>query len=243
MMGKLLKVEYFKLPKSKIVSAIIIAVVIIEILAIGLFLYNIKLGNVTPTANRFLIYAFSWFTPVFFILYGTFTSLIVSNEYEHKMWSMMLVSQQSKRNIVSAKYITLFLLTLMIMLVFMLVHAIVSLIIIGTIPQISVYLYILFAVWIGTLAMQAIQYTLSLMIENKVYIIGLSIFFAIVTLIVRSEALPFKIPEHIISSEKILHTNEVIMFNASFIVYAIYTILVFIVVSAYAYYYMDRKDF
>ncbi|WP_373316353.1 ABC transporter permease [Staphylococcus marylandisciuri] len=242
-MFKLFKAEYYKLPKSSVFTLIILSVIIAEIIATGLFFYNIKFSNTTPTVNIYLIYCISWFTPVFYLLFGVLTSYILSTEYENNMWSVLLVSDQNKVRVVFNKYIVALILSIVIIIVFAIVHMIFSMLIVGHLPNLISYLYILVSFLIGSLAMQSIQFFLGLAIPNRVYIIGVSLVISILYILVQSYWIPFKIPEHLINSKNILNTNRITMFDVGFIIYSIYSLLVFLFINALTCLYTKRKDF
>lgn len=242
-MNSLIKSEWYKLPKVTFIVSIIIAVVISEVLAIGLYYYNLHFSSVKPSALIFLIYALAWFAPVFYFLYGVFSAKIISTEYESNMWPVLLVSKKSKREIISAKFLVLLGLMLVTTLVFIVCHLLTSLFVNGNIPNLMSFVYIMFAFFIGTLAMQAIQFFIALVIENKVYVIAVGILFALVSLLMQSETMPFKIPEQIINAKEILDHNRVVFFDTSFFVFGMYSTFVFVIVMIISNFYINRKEF
>ena len=242
-MNSLMKSEWFKLPKKTIIGSMLLAVCISEALAAGLYLYNLHFSNIEPSSLRYIIYGLAWFTPVFFVLYSIFSTILVSVEYEHKMWSVLLVSKQSKRNIAIVKFIIIIILMFITSIIFILTHLLFNLIINGELLNISVFLYIMIAFFIGTLAMQAIQFFIVLVIENKVYVTALGMLIAIVNLLIQSNYMPFKIPEHIIKAQQILSLNKVTFFDTNFFVYGLYSLLIFIVILAISAFYIKRKEF
>lgn len=242
-MYRLMQSEYYKIPKITFFLTIIISVIITELLAIGLYFYNLHSSNLDSSANVFLIYGITWFILAFYILFGVFSSYIVSSEYENKMWSVLLISKQSILQFIFVKYLMLLSLMFLFTLVFAIAHFGISYTIIGESPNIHIYLYILFSVFLGTLAMQSIQFLLSLIIENKVYIVGISIFISLLYLLMQSNSMPFKIPEYIINSENIIKTSYVHMFDLNFLIYSFYSFILFIVFIFLTYLYIIRKDF
>lgn len=242
-MFRLFKAEYYKLPKLSIFVLIILSVIIAEIIATGLFFYNIKFSNTISTGNIFLIYCISWFTPVFYLLFGVLTSHVLSTEYENNMWSVLLISDQNKIRIVFNKYIVTFIISFIIVLIFAVVHMIFSILIVGYSPNLVSYIYILVSFFIGSLAMQSIQFFLGLAIPNRVYIVGISIVISILYILVQSYWIPFKIPEHLINSKDILNTNRITLFGINYIIYTLYSLLVFLFMNSLTYLYTKRKDF
>ncbi|MBE7583776.1 ABC transporter permease [Staphylococcus aureus] len=241
-MFRLFKAEYYKLPKLSVFMLIILSVIIAEVIATGLLFYNMKFSNTTPTVNIFLIYCISWFTPVFYLIFGVLTSHILSTEYENNMWSVLL-SDQDKIRVVFNKYIVTFIMSILMILIFAVIHMVFSSLIIGHLPNLISYVYILVSFFIGSLAMQSIQFFLGLAIPNKVYIVGISIVISILYILVHSYWIPFKIPEHLINSKGILNTNRITIFDANFIIYTLYSLFIFLFMNSVTYYYTKRKDF
>ncbi|MCS4485716.1 ABC transporter permease [Staphylococcus americanisciuri] len=242
-MNSLIKSEWYKLPKVTFITSIILAVMISEVLAIGLYYYNSHFSSVEASSLSFLIYALAWFIPVFYFLYGVFSAKIISTEYESNMWSVLLVSKKSKREIIFAKFLVLLGLMFITMIVFMVCHLLTSLFVNGHIPNLMAFVYIMFAVFIGTLGMQAIQFFIALVIENKVYVIAVGILLALVSLLMQSEMMPFKIPEQIINATNILDHNMLVFFDMSFFVFGIYSTFVFVIIMVISNFYINRKEF
>ena len=242
-MNSLIKAELFKVPKVHFVISIVVAVMISEALAIGLYTYNLHFSDVEGTALRYLIYAIAWFIPVFYLLYGIFSAKLVSTEYENNMWSVLLVSQKSKNTIIFAKFLVLLILMILTTVIFTVLHVVTSLLVTGAIPQLMTLLYMMLGLFIGTLAMQAIQFFIALVIENRVYVMALGMLFAIVSLLMQSETMPFKIPEHMINAKHILDQNSIMFFDTSFFVYGSYSVFVFVLVLIVSSAYINRKEF
>lgn len=242
-MNNLMKAELFKLPKVHLLMAMVMTVIIVEILAFGLYMYNMHFSNIEGSSLHYLIYAIAWFTPAFYLLYGIFSAKIISTEYENNMWSVLLVSQKSKNSIIFAKWMLLFILMCLTTLIFMLFHTVMSIFVTSELPQLISLLYIMMAFFIGTLAMQAIQFLIALIIENRVYVMGLGILFTLLSLLMSSDTMPFKIPEHIINAKHILDHDQLMYFDTSFFVYSGYSIFIFVFVLMISSVYIKRKEF
>lgn len=180
---------------------------------------------------------------MFYLIFGVLTSHILSTEYENNMWSVLLISDQDKIRVVFNKYIVTFIMSILMILIFAVIHMVFSSLIIGHLPNLISYVYILVSFFIGSLAMQSIQFFLGLAIPNKVYIVGISIVISILYILVHSYWIPFKIPEHLINSKGILNTNRITIFDANFIIYTLYSLFIFLFMNSVTYYYTKRKDF
>ncbi|UXR82405.1 ABC transporter permease [Staphylococcus sp. IVB6214] len=242
-MNNLMKAELFKLPKIHFVIAIVMAVMIAEILAFVLYMYNMHFSNIEDSSLHYLIYGVTWFTPVFYLLYGMFSSKVISTEYENNMWSVLLVSQKSKNAIICVKWMILFILMFLTTIIFMLLHTITSIFVTDDSPQFIPLLYIMMAFFIGTLAMQSIQFFIALIIENRVYVMALGILFALLSLLMSSNTMPFKIPEHIINAKYILDHQQLMFFDTSFFVYGGYSLIIFVLILVVSSVYIKRKEF
>ncbi|MBI5975069.1 ABC transporter permease [Staphylococcus canis] len=241
-MKQIIQAEMYKLSTKWLLISMIVVAIVSEVIACGLYFYNMHFSGVEVSANIYLGYAIAFYTPTLLVFIGILTAQLVSVEYENNMWSVLLVSERDRVQLFNAKFLVLTILTVLCTLVFAIIHLIASLLVTQSIPNLFEHIYIICAFIIGILGMVTIQFALAFIIENKVYIIGIGIVFAVLNLMMTSDAMPFKITEHITNVKQLIEYKEVLIFNITFWVYAIYSMIICLVVYGLARFYFKRKD-
>ncbi|MCE4958057.1 ABC transporter permease [Macrococcoides caseolyticum] len=235
--------EFYKLPKKNILIYMGIAVIISSILSVGLLFYNINTISLTPTSKVILVYSLSSFTPFLFVFYGIITTYLISIEYDNNMWAILFVSKNKRMSIIDAKLIVSIILHLSLITIFFISSSLLSYLFIKSTISFALFIYTLIAYCIGTLAMITILFFLSLIIENKIYIILISIVTGLGNLLLQHRLAPFKFPEYIINSRELLNNQSLNRISHEFIYYSFYSLLVFCVVYIMMHIYVKRKDF
>ncbi|RQM99331.1 hypothetical protein COR53_02455 [Staphylococcus pettenkoferi] len=159
------------------------------------------------------------------------------------MWSILLISKEKREKFVLTKALVIFLLTTIMILLFSIINLVLAYVVTGNIPNISEYYYLIITTLLGELGPFSIIFFLSLILQNKVYIICFSFFITLFTLLVPVNKQPFKLPEFIVNSSKIIAGEKIQFIDFNFLINGSLSIIILIIIVIISIIYIRKEEF
>ncbi|MEK4756122.1 ABC transporter permease [Priestia sp. FSL R5-0597] len=231
----LLKAEIHKLKRNKLLYAIFL----LPFFSIGVqfcvFFYKKQVTSISW--KEYIAMNHGFFPCFLYIFLSIFYYIIVCSEYNYRTWGVMFTTPIKKRHIFIIKWIVGNISTLLSLLLGSLLLYLSALILgFNNIP-IKGVIYFSFSIWLGTQAMIAILCTLSIMISNGIFLVGIGIITSFLYLQYNNQKfIPFSYPAWTIGQNLEYGTS-------SLITYSTFSIVVTLITLALGALYTTKKDF